>query len=238
MNEKPVVYLIPCPLNDTEHAISVLSAEVLTGIKNCTHFFVEKERTARRFFKQVWPQMIIDEYDWTAIHKAEASVTQKFVQALKQNKQIGIVSEAGCPGIADPGQILVNHAQQYGATVVPLTGPSSLLLALMASGLNGQQFCFHGYLPVNNPERKQKIKSIEQIALSTGGSHLFIETPYRNDALFKELLDTLHAETLLCIAKDIHGVQQRIRTQQVKQWKLQIPRLHKLPVVFIIGRNT
>lgn len=237
MNEKPIVYLIPSPLNDTENALSVLTSEMIPVIQNCNHFFVEKERTTRRFFKKLWPQMVIDDYQWTAIHKAEDSVKEIFIQALKLNKKIGIVSEAGCPGIADPGQILVNQAQKLGAAVVPLTGPSSLLLALMASGLNGQQFCFHGYLPVNNPERKVQIKSLEQIALSNGSSHLFIETPYRNDALLKDMLDTLHPETLVCIAKDIHGVEQNIRTQAVKKWKLQIPILHKLPVVFIIGRN-
>lgn len=237
MNEQPVVYLIPCPLNDTENAFNVFNAELLPAIQSCSHFFVEKERTTRRFFKKLWPQMVIDDYNWTAIHKAEFSVIAIFTQALKQNKHIGIVSEAGCPGIADPGQVLVHQAQQFGAAIVPLTGPSSLLLALMASGLNGQQFSFHGYLPVNNPERKQRIRSLEQMALSEGSSHLFIETPYRNDVLLKDILDTLHPETLLCIAKDIHGNQQHIRTQQVKQWKLQKPLLHKLPVVFIIGKN-
>lgn len=182
--------------------------------------------------------MVIDHYSWTTIHKAEHEVVNLFTQALAQNKKIGIVSEAGCPGIADPGQILVHKAQEMGGTVItPLTGPSSLILALMASGLNGQQFCFHGYLPVDSNERKKRIKILEQKAIAEGSSQLFIETPYRNDALLKDIIDTMHPDTLLCLAKDIHGELENISTKPVRIWKTKLPILHKIPVVFIIGKT-
>ncbi len=238
MNNQPIVYLIPCPLNDTEAALKSLSPDILSAVQSCSHFFVENERTTRRFFKKIWPQMVIDNYSWTTIHKAERGVINLFTDALKQNKKIGIVSEAGCPGIADPGQILVHKAQDFGTAIIkPLTGPSSLILALMASGLNGQQFCFHGYLPVDSNERKKKINALEQKAIAEGSSHLFIETPYRNEALLKDILETMHPDTLLCIAKDIHGNLENISTKPVKIWKTKMPSLHKIPVVFIIGKN-
>ncbi len=238
MNDQSIVYLIPCTLNETEASLKSLSPEILSAVQSCSHFFVENERTTRRFFKKIWPQMVIDDYSWTTIHKAEHNVMHLFCEAIKQNKTIGIVSEAGCPGIADPGQILVHKAQSLNGVIIkPLTGPSSLLLALMASGLNGQQFCFHGYLPVDSTERKKKIKLLEQKSIAEGSTHLFIETPYRNDALLKDILDTLHPDTLLCIAKDIQGNKETIRTKPIKNWKANIPSLHKIPVVFIIGKN-
>ncbi|HEX4956552.1 MAG TPA: SAM-dependent methyltransferase, partial [Lacibacter sp.] len=141
-----LVYLIPAPLED-EHT-EPIPAYVLTAIKECAVFFAENERTARRYFKKLDKAIVIDDYEWHTIHKAEQEVKQTFIHAVQQNKTIGIISEAGCPGIADPGQVLVEAAHELGATVKPLVGPSSILLALMASGMNGQQFSFAGYLPV------------------------------------------------------------------------------------------
>ena len=149
----------------------------------CDAFFVENEKTTRRFFKKVWKDMVIDNYIWQPIHKVEEAQVSAFKALLKEGKNIGIVSEAGCAGIADPGQILVAAAQEMGAVVNPYTAPSSLLLALMASGMNGQNFLFNGYLPIDNNDRKKKILALEAEANSKGTTQLFIETPYRNNQL-------------------------------------------------------
>src|SRR5690606_10435384 len=154
--------------------------------KNCHAFFVENERTARRFLKSLWKEMVIDDYQWYAIHKAESAVMQAFINTVKDGKNVGILSEAGCPGIADPGQILVEAAQDLGAVVRPLVGPSSLLLALMASGMNGQQFCFNGYLPIDGGKRAASIKELELESSKKSCTQIFIETPYRNNAMMQD----------------------------------------------------
>ena len=229
------VYLIPCPLHPSDDALRSLSPEILYAVKQCTHFFVEQPKTARRFLKKLWPEIFIDNYRWTMLHKVEEQVTAEFREAIYCQSAVGIISEAGCPGIADPGQRLVAVAQKEGASVIPLTGPNSLILSLMASGLNGQQFSFHGYLPIDSAERKNKIKAIELLALREKSAHLIIETPYRNDALLKDMLQILHPSTLLCLAVDLYNSSQSIRTLTVAAWKKNIPALHKIPVVFIIG---
>ena len=152
------IYLIPTVLHDDEKALQALPLYIVDAVKDCTVFFAENEKTARRFFKKIWKQMVIDDYEWHAIHKAEDAVKSIFVQRIKEGKNIGIISEAGCPGIADPGQILIEAAQQLNATIQPLVGPSSILLALMASGMNGQSFQFVGYLPIDAGERKKNNK--------------------------------------------------------------------------------
>jgi 16S rRNA (cytidine1402-2'-O)-methyltransferase len=153
---------------------------------------------------------------------------------LKEGKICGIISEAGCPGIADPGQMLVTAAQNAGAIVKPLTGPSSILLALMASGLNGQHFCFNGYLPVDAGERKKKIKALELESRKTGATQIFIETPYRNNQLLETLLQTCDAPVRLCIAANITAPEESIRTLTVGEWNKQLPNLHKIPVIFLL----
>lgn len=179
--------------------------------------------------------MVIDEYTWQAIHKVENEQIQAFTQLLKQGKNIGILSEAGCAGIADPGQILVAAAQELGATVKPYTGPSSLLLALMGSGMNGQNFHFHGYLPIDAVERKKKIQALESEIKLTGVTQLFIETPYRNNQLLEALVQSCHPSTKLCVAMELTAPNEWIKTQTIANWKNNKPELHKKLVVFLLG---
>lgn len=226
------VYLIPTVLY--EDALETIPTYLLDAVKDCSIFFVENEKTARRFLKKIWREMVIDDYQWFTIHKAEDTVKTQFLQALKAGKHIGIISEAGCPGVADPGQILVETAQQAGAIVKPLVGPSSILLALMASGMNGQCFQFHGYLPIDSLERRKKIRELEADSQKRNCTQLFIETPYRNNPLIKDILDSCREETRLCIAVDITAPSENIRTRSVKSWKQQIPDIHKRLAIFLL----
>lgn len=229
------VYLIPTFLYD--NATETIPAYVLDAIKQCKVFFVENERTARRHLKLLWREMVIDDYQWFTIHKAEEEVQQKFVQLLKEGNTIGIISEAGCPGVADPGQLLVNAAQKTGATVKPLVGPSSILLALMASGMNGQWFQFTGYLPIDNVERKTVLKELENESAKKNCTQIFIETPYRNNQLIKQILETCKPQTQLCIAVDITAPSESIVTKTVAEWKKQTPDIHKRLAIFLLLAN-
>jgi 16S rRNA (cytidine1402-2'-O)-methyltransferase len=227
------VYLLPMLLH--EEGFDSMPSDVLTWIQQCDAFFVENEKTARRYFKKLWKEMVIDDYTWHAIHKVENEQIHAFSQLLKQGKNIGILSEAGCAGIADPGQILVAAAQELGAIVKPYTGPSSLLLALMGSGMNGQNFHFHGYLPIDALERKKKIQALEADIKQTGVTQLFIETPYRNNQLFEAITQSCHPNTKLCVAMELTGPNEWIKTQSVANWKNSKPELHKKLVVFLLG---
>jgi len=238
------LYLIPCWLE--EHITAPLPAYLLEAVKQCTVFFVENERSARRYLKAIWKEMIIDDYEWYPIHKAEEEVKNVFRQKLKEGKTIGLISEAGCPGIADPGQILTEAAHQAGATVRPLVGPSSILLALMASGLNGQQFRFTGYLPVDNTARTRALKELEAESQRLHCTMLFIETPYRNNQLLEAILATGRPTTRLCIAANLTGPAEYIRTLSIAEWrklapaaasaasKSARPDLHKQPTIFAL----
>lgn len=232
-----MIYLIPTVLHDEPEALGVLPAYITDAVKQCQVFFVENEKTARRFLKRIWREMVIDDYSWFAIHKAEDAVKQQFLEAIKAGKNIGIISEAGCPGVADPGQILVAAAQQAGATVKPLVGPSSILLALMASGMNGQGFRFRGYLPIDSSERRKAIKTLESESQQQQCAQIFIETPYRNNAMIKDLLQHCQPNTRLCIAADITASTENIRTKTIKEWSKDIPELHKKPVIFLLESN-
>ncbi|MSP07436.1 MAG: SAM-dependent methyltransferase [Chitinophagaceae bacterium] len=227
------VYLLPMLLH--EEGFDSMPSDVLTWIQQCDAFFVENEKTARKYFKKLWKEMVIDDYTWHAIHKVENEQIHAFSQLLKQGKNIGILSEAGCAGIADPGQILVAAAQELGAIVKPYTGPSSLLLALMGSGMNGQNFHFHGYLPIDALERKKKIQALETEIKQTGVTQLFIETPYRNNQLFEAIVQNCHPSTKLCVAMELTGPNEWIKTQSVANWKNSKPELHKKLVVFLLG---
>jgi 16S rRNA (cytidine1402-2'-O)-methyltransferase len=227
------IYLIPCSLY--EGVNEPIPAYVQDAVKKCAVFFVENERTARRFFKSLWKEMVIDNYEWFTIHKAENEVLDKFQLAIKQGKNIGIVSEAGCPGIADPGQVLVAKAQEMGAIVKPLVGPSSILLALMASGMNGQQFKFNGYLQIDSNQRKKQIQKLEEEAAKNSCTQILIETPFRNDSLLKDIISTCQPQTRLCIAADITAPSEFILTKKIQEWKQSIPALHKRPVIFLLG---
>jgi 16S rRNA (cytidine1402-2'-O)-methyltransferase len=229
---KANVYLIPTFLD--QQALQTLPAYVLDHVKECQVFFVENERSARRYLKTIWKEMVIDHYEWFAIHHAEQQEKSVFLQKLKAGKTVGILSEAGCPGIADPGQILVQVAQQANFLVKPLVGPNSVILALMASGMNGQHFQFHGYIPIDQPERLKKIKELESESQRMGCTQLFIETPYRNNQLVDLLVKTCKPNTRLCIAVDITGEDESIRTKTMEDWKKQIPQINKRPAIFVL----
>lgn len=226
------VYLIPTVLH--EEALETIPAYLLDAVKDCSVFFTENEKTARRFLKKIWREMVIDDYQWFTIHKAEEEVKSQFLQLLKAGKNIGIISEAGCPGVADPGQVLTEAAQQAGITIKPLVGPSSILLALMASGMNGQCFQFHGYLPIDAIERKKKLRELETDSHKRNCTQIFIETPYRNNPLIKDILDSCREETRLCIAVDITAPSESIRTKSIKKWKQEIPDIHKRLAIFLL----
>ena len=226
------VFLIPSFLY--ENAMETIPPYVVDAVKKCNVFFVENERSARRFLKMIWREMVIDDYKWFTIHKAEDEVRQAFTQILRDGKNIGIISEAGCPGVADPGQILVQAAQNLGVNIKPLVGPSSILLALMASGMNGQQFAFCGYLPIENLERKNAIKELETSSAKKNCTQIFIETPYRNNQLIKQIIETCKPETRLCIAVDITSPGESIKTQTIASWKKQLPDLHKRLAIFLL----
>jgi 16S rRNA (cytidine1402-2'-O)-methyltransferase len=226
------VYLIPTVL--FEESLETIPTYILDAIKDCQIFFVENEKTTRRYFKKLWKEMVIDDYKWFAIHKAEEIVKQAFLHHLKAGKNIGIVSEAGCPGVADPGQHLIAAAQQAGIQIKPLVGPSSILLALMASGMNGQCFQFHGYLPIDSLDRKNKIKELENDSIKRNCTQIFIETPYRNNSLIKDILAQCKETSLLCMAVDITGPTESIQTKTVHQWNQQIPDIHKRLAIFLL----
>lgn len=226
------VYLIPTVL--AEDALHTIPSYILDTIKKCDVFFVENEKTARQYFKKLWKEMVIDNYQWHTIHKAEDEIKSGFNEYLKQGKNIGIVSEAGCPCIADPGQILVAEAQKNSVQVVPLVGPSSILLSLMASGLNGQSFQFLGYLPIDSLERKKKIKELELYSAKNNCTQIFIETPYRNNQLIKDILEQCKATTKLCIAVDITGNREQITTKTIEHWKKTNYDFHKIPAIFLL----
>ena len=226
------IYLIPCVLSD--NASETIPTYVIEAVKKCQVIFAENERTARRFLKMMDKQIIIDSYEWFAIHKAEEEELKNFTQKIKEEKNIAIISEAGCPGIADPGQILIAAAQKLNCIIKPLVGPSSILLALMASGMNGQQFEFVGYLPIENAERTKKIKELENASQKNNSTKIFIETPYRNNSLVDSLLKICDNKTLLCIAANLTAVNETVITTSINEWKIKKPELHKQPAIFLL----
>lgn len=230
------VFLIPCVLADD--MLETIPAYVLDTIKKCHVIFAENERTARRFLKSLDKDIVIDDFEWFAIHKAEAEQLNNFKQKIRENKNIAIISEAGCPGIADPGQVLIAAAQEMNCIVKPLVGPSSILLALMASGMNGQQFEFIGYLPIDNLARTKKIKELEISSAKNNSTKIFIETPYRNNQLIESLLHHCSNNTKICIAVNITAADERIVTLPVSAWKNKKPELHKQPAIFLLYAGT
>ena len=178
--------------------------------------------------------IVIDDYEWHTIGKAEAEQIQIFEKNIKEQKTIAIISEAGCPGIADPGQILIAVAQKHNCIVKPIVGPSSILLALMASGMNGQQFDFVGYLPIENNDRAKKIKELELSSIRNNSTKIFIETPYRNNQLVETIIKSCSGNTKLCIAVNITAANESIKTLSVKEWAQKKPELHKMPAIFLL----
>jgi 16S rRNA (cytidine1402-2'-O)-methyltransferase len=226
------VYLIPTVLADAQ--TDCLPGYILEAVKNCLVFFVENERTARRYLKLLSKEIVIDDYEWFNMKDVNEEVASSFKQKIKEEKNIGIISEAGCPGVADPGQQLVAIAQQMNVEVKPLVGPNSILLALMASGMNGQQFQFAGYLPIDVAERTKTIKQLESESRQKNCTQIFIETPYRNNQLLETLTKTLHPQTKICVAVDLTAATEMIQTKTAQQWKAAMPQLHKRPAIFLL----
>jgi 16S rRNA (cytidine1402-2'-O)-methyltransferase len=226
------IYLVPCVLEET--ATQTIPLYIIDAVKNCQVIFAENERTARRFLKSICKEIVIDDYEWFTIHKAEEEQISTFKQKITAGKNIAIISEAGCPGIADPGQILIAVAQQMNAVIKPLVGPSSILLALMASGMNGQQFEFVGYLPIDNNERIKSIKELEAASAKNNSTKVFIETPYRNNQLIETVLKTCKPSTKFCIAAELTGTNEFIKTKTVADWKKEKTDFHKKPVIFLL----
>jgi len=230
------LYLFPVPLGEAAISLS-LPASNLEIMQSIRVFIVEEIRTARRFLKKSGYTASIDTITFFELneHTPPEELTE-YLQPALQGENIGMISEAGLPCIADPGSMIVSLAHKLGIRVVPLVGPSSILLALMSSGLNGQHFEFHGYLPVKNDNRIMAIRKLEKEMFRTGKSQIFIETPYRNRSLLESLLRICHPETLLCIATDLNLETESILTRPVKMWKNRIPDVDKHPTVFILGR--
>lgn len=227
-----VVYLVPAPLED--ETTNCIPAYILEAVKQCNVLFVENERTARRYLKKLDKAIVIDDFEWFTIHKAEEGIKQQFVQKLKEGKTIGIISEAGCPGVADPGQVLIEAAHKQKATIKPLVGPSSVLLALMGSGMNGQQFSFVGYLPIDEQQRKRKLHQLEEISAKQQSTQIFIETPYRNNQLLETIIKNCKPQTRICVAANLTAANETIETRTVADWKIKKPDLHKQPVIFCL----
>ncbi|MGB5818213.1 MAG: SAM-dependent methyltransferase [Saonia sp.] len=228
------LFMIPTTLGDNA-PLEVLPISIKRAIENIDHYIVENEKTARHFIKKISSKKSQPSLRIELLNKfTEPEVVPSFLEPCLAGHNVGILSEAGCPGIADPGADVVKIAHEKGIQVVPLVGPSSILLALMASGLNGQNFAFNGYLPIDTVERKSAIKRIEKISRDLGQSQIFIETPYRNDKLLAELLRTLSKNTLLCIACDITLSTEYIATKSVDNWKSVSLALHKRPAIFIV----
>ncbi len=230
------LYLIPVPLADDAAAKS-FTPYLVDTINSISEYIVENEKTARRFLKQAGlktPQseLVIHDYGKHNRDKADAD----FFSGLMTGKDVGLMSEAGCPGVADPGADVVAEAHRRGVKVVPLVGPSSILLALMASGFNGQSFTFHGYLPIDKVQRAKKIKELETLAERNRQTQIFIETPFRNNQLLEEVLKSGNPQTRLCIACDITAADEMIATRTLADWKKQPPDLHKRPTIFLLYR--
>lgn len=229
------LFLIPTPLN--EDALQVIPAYVHDITRRLRIFIVENERTARRYLRKSGYTASFD--DVTLLQLDVDTTPEQFAQYMSYftgDAEIGLMSEAGLPAIADPGSVIVSMCHQRNIPVIPLSGPSSILLALMSSGLNGQQFTFHGYIPVKQPERKNYLQQMESRA-AKGESQICIETPYRNNQLLQDILQSCQPASVLCIAMDITGSKEFIRTKSIAEWKKQTPHLEKLPAVFILGKR-
>jgi len=233
MNEQKL-YLIPTLLGDYDPAL-VLPAHTLEVVRHLKLFIAEEIRTARRFLVRVGTSTPVGDIRIILLneHSTEADI-YNILEILKEGQPAGLISEAGAPCVADPGSGVVRLCHQAGIRVIPLTGPSSLLLALMASGLNGQSFVFLGYLPVDRPLRIRRIREIERDSREKDQTQIFIETPYRNRALLQDILTVCKENTLLCIATDITSQTESILTLPISEWKLRPPDIHKRPAVFLL----
>ncbi|WP_298955455.1 SAM-dependent methyltransferase [uncultured Nonlabens sp.] len=234
MQAKGRLFLIPVTLGDIS-PLEVLPLSIKKVVEMVDHYIVENEKTARRFIKSIHPAKAQPILSFSTINKfTESSELPAFLQPCLEGKDMGLMSEAGVPGIADPGADVIAIAHEKGIRVQPLVGPSSILMAMMSSGLNGQNFAFNGYLPIGKQERRKKIKELESFSIKYNQSQSFIETPYRNNKMIEEILVSLNGNTKVCIACDISLPTEFIKTLTVDLWKKQIPDLHKRPAIFII----
>ncbi|MGK0253601.1 MAG: 16S rRNA (cytidine1402-2'-O)-methyltransferase [Mariniflexile sp.] len=234
---KGVLYLIPTTLGDNE-PLEVLPITVKQIIDSTDTFIVENDKTARHFIKRIAPEKSQPSLKMFHLNKfTEQSDLPGFLEPCLQGINVGLLSEAGCPGVADPGADIVKIAHQKNIKVVPLVGPSSILMALMSSGMNGQSFAFNGYLPIDKDERKVELKRLERLSFEHNQSQIFIETPYRNNKMLEDLSNILEQNTQICVACDITLSTEFIKTQSSNAWKKNIVDLHKRPTIFIIHKN-
>jgi 16S rRNA (cytidine1402-2'-O)-methyltransferase len=234
-NVTRVLYLIPSTLGETL-PVEVIPGQTLGILKKLDHFIVEEERTARRFLIKAGIEKPVDEITFFILNEHSNKEDVKLFLENTDANEIGLLSEAGVPAVADPGSDLIKFAHQMGYRVRPLIGPSSILLAIMASGLNGQNFSFNGYLPVKTDERIARLKFLEKKSQSEKQAQLFIEAPYRNNQLIRSILDTCSSDTLLCLASNLTLENEQIFTKTIAEWRNGIPDLNKQPTVFIIQR--
>jgi len=231
------LYLIPTTLGETENPFDVLPETIKRSIELLDYYIVENEKTARKFIKSICPEKVQATLHLSALNKhTQDSEYKEMIQDCVEGKNVGLMSEAGCPGVADPGAVIVKLAHEKGIQVVPLVGPSSILLAIMASGMNGQSFAFNGYIPIDANEKKATLKNLEKISINKNQSQLFIETPYRNNKMLEDLLSALQPETYLCVATDITLPTEYIKTMRVVNWKKTKIDLHNRPTIFIIHK--
>ena len=231
------LYLIPTRLGDNP-PLEVLPISIKKIIESVNYYIVENEKTARRFIKKVSPSKSQSSLNIFVLNKfTDSNEIPSFLKPCLLGEHVDLLSEAGCPGIADPGADIVSIAHKENIKVVPLVGPSSILLALMSSGMNGQSFAFNGYLPIDKSERKKSLKALEKLSLDKKQTQLFIETPYRNNKMLEDICSSLHPNTRVCVACDITLPTEYIKTQTVNEWKHTNIDLHKRPAIFIIQKD-
>lgn len=240
MTQPPIkgkLYLIPTTLGDT-NPLEVLPLSVKTIVEKIDYFIVENEKSARAFIKSICPGKSQQKLIISLLNKFTNPLEiPDFIDPCLDGYNVGNLSEAGCPGIADPGAEVVKHAHQKNIQVIPLVGPSSILLSLMASGLNGQNFAFNGYMPIDKDIRKKEIKRLEKLSFEADQTQLFIETPYRNDAFLSDLISTLSPDTKICVACDITLPTEMIKTKTAEEWKKTKVDLHKRPTLFLFHKE-
>ena len=231
------LYLVPTRLGDNP-PLEVLPLSIKKVVENTSHFIVENEKSARRFIKRISPKKPQASLVIFSLNKfTDPSEIPSFLDPCLNGKPVGLLSEAGCPGIADPGSMVVQLAHDMNIRVVPLVGPSSIILAMMSSGMNGQNFAFNGYLPIDKKERRKRLKQLERLSSETGQSQIFIETPYRNNQLLSDIFQVLQSGTRLCIACDITLPDEFIKAKTVGDWHKEVPDLNKRPAIFILHKD-
>ena len=238
MAEKGTLYMIPCPISDSTDVYDVVPEANRRVMDSLDYFIVENVRSARRFLSKAGIARKIDELEFVELneHTVAGQAVEAMVKPLLAGRSAGVISEAGVPGVADPGALVVEACHRKGIRVVPLVGPSSILLALMASGLNGQSFAFNGYLPVKPAERGKALKAVERRARTEHQSQIFIEAPYRNVKLMEQMLQVCAAETMLTVACDITSKEEIIVTRTIEEWKRAgVPNIEKRPTIFVLG---